>query len=129
MRPTPLHQRFIPAPVPTRIALAAAMAITLAAGHAPLVRAQSGTATVTATPIAVNIPAQTLGQALNELARQANLQMTFPAALVAGKQAPAVSGQMTPRQALNRLLAGSGLSASMEGQSAIIRPSAPVTAP
>jgi iron complex outermembrane receptor protein len=124
MRPTPLHQRFTPAPFPTRIALAAATAITLAAGHAPLAQAQSGTAAVTASPMAVNIPAQPLGQALNELARQANLQMTFPAALVVGKQAPGVSGQMTVRQALDRLLAGSGLVATLEGQSAIIRPSA-----
>jgi len=39
-----------------------------------------------AAPSAINIPAHPLGQALNELARQAILQMTFPAAQVAGKK-------------------------------------------
>lgn len=117
MRPMPLHQRFTPKP----LTLAAAMAIPLAAGHAPLTHAQSGTAAAAATPIAINIPAQPLGQALNELARQANLQMTFPAALVAGKQAPAVSGQLTARQALDRILAGSGLTATLTGSNVVVR--------
>jgi outer membrane receptor for ferric coprogen and ferric-rhodotorulic acid len=117
MRPTPLQQRFTPAP----LAVAAAMAIALAAGHAPRAHAQSGTAAAASTPVAINIPAQPLGQALNELARQANLQMTFPAALVAGKQAPAVSGTMTVQQALERVLAGSGLSANMQGMSVVVR--------
>lgn len=120
-RPAALHQRFTPAP----LALAAAMAIALAASHAPLAHAQSGTAAA-ATPIAINIPAQPLGQALNELARQANLQMTFPAGLVAGKQAPAVTGNLTARQALDRLLAGSGLVAAAEGSSVVVRLAPPL---
>lgn len=119
MRPTPLHPRFTLAP----LALAAAMAIALAAGHAPLARAQSS-ASAAATPIAFNIPAQPLGQALNELARQANLQMTFPAGLVAGKQAPSVSGQIKVRQALDRLLAGSDLSATLNGATIVVREAA-----
>ena len=117
MRPTPLQQRFTPAP----LALAAALAIALSAGYAPRVNAQSSTAPLVANPIAINIPAQPLGQALNELARQANLQMTFPAALVAGRQAPAVSGQLTPNQALERLLAGSGLTAQTQGTLVMVR--------
>ncbi len=116
MRPTPLHQRFTPAP----LALAATIAIALAMVFAPQAHAQSG-ATTAAAPIALNIPAQPLAQALNELARQANLQMTFPAALVAGKQAPAVAGQMTARQALERMLAGSGLTASVSGNAVVVR--------
>lgn len=124
MRPTPLHQRFTPKP----LALAAMIAIALAAGHAPLARAQSGAAAAAATPIAINIPAQPLGQALNELARQANLQMTFPAALMAGKQAPAVSGQLTARQALDRLLVGSGLMAVVQGAGVMVQ-AAPAPSP
>jgi len=108
-QPAALQQRFTPAP------------LALAAGHAPLAHAQSGAATAAATPIAFNIPAQPLGQALNELARQANLQMTFPAALVAGKQAPAVSGQLTVRQALDRMLSGSGLTSAMDGPTVLIK--------
>ncbi|MCU0761614.1 MAG: TonB-dependent receptor [Hydrogenophaga sp.] len=121
-QPAALHQRFTPAP----LALAAAMAIAMAAGHAPLAHAQSGAPTAAATPIAINIPAQPLGQALNELARQANLQMTFPASLVAGKQAPAVSGQLTVRQALDRLLTGGELLANVDGAAVVVRAAAQV---
>ncbi len=104
------------------------MVIALAAGHAPLALAQSGAATAAATPIAINIPAQPLGQALNELARQANLQMTFPAAVVAGKRAPAVAGPLTVRQALDGLLAGSGLSATVNENKVLIKRAAPAVA-
>ena len=119
MRPTPLQQRFTPSLAPTRIALAAATAIALAAGHAPLANAQSSSAAAAA-PISISIPAQPLGQALNELARQANLQMTFSAALVGGKTSPAVSGNLTARQALDRLLSGSGMIAKVSGANVVV---------
>ncbi|MDP3654540.1 MAG: TonB-dependent receptor [Rhodoferax sp.] len=117
MRPLPLNKRFTPAP----LALAAALTVALAAGYAPMAYAQTGSA-ATAAPIAINIPAQPLGQALNELARQANLQMTFPAALVAGKAAVSVNGSLTVPQALARLLQGSGLEAHVDGHSVVVKP-------
>ncbi|HYP82788.1 TonB-dependent receptor [Variovorax sp.] len=107
--------RFNPAP----LTLAAAIAATFAAGITPAAHAQTGVATPGAT--ALSIPAQSLAQALNELARQANLQMSFPAALVAGKTAPAVSGRLTATQALERLLAGSGLEATVDGSAVLVR--------
>lgn len=107
--------RFNPAP----LTLAAAIAATFIAGLASPAHAQSGT---TASGVmALSIPAQPLAQALNELARLANLQMSFPAALVAGKTAPAVSGRLTTQQALERLLAGSGLEATVDGSSVLVR--------
>ncbi len=115
MRPTPLHKR----PTLTPLALAAAITIALAAGHAPLAHAQGGA------PVAIQLPAQPLGAALNALAQQAGLQLTFPAALVAGKSAPAVSGQMTARQALDRLLAGSDLEASVNGNAVLVQKAVP----
>ncbi|WP_353090714.1 TonB-dependent receptor [Methylibium sp.] len=118
MRPA----RFTPAP----LALAAAITAALAPGFAPTARAQSGT--VAATPVAIDLAAQPLGQALNELARQANLQVSFPAALVAGKTAPAVSGRLTVQQAMDRLLAGSGLTADMQGSSVVVKPASPAEA-
>lgn len=116
MRATPLPQRFTPAP----LALAATIALALAAGLAPPAHAQGGAAAATATPIAIDIPAQPLAQALNELARQANLQMTFSPALVVGKRAPAVRGNLTARQALDRLLRDSGLGARVAGTSVVV---------
>lgn len=121
MRPTPLYQRFTPAP----LALAVAIAIALAAGHAPRAHAQSGAAAV-APLIGIKIPAQPLGPALNELARQANLQMAFPVSQVEGKRAPAVAGQLTVRQALDLLLAGSNLLATVEGKDVVVKPIGPI---
>jgi len=127
MQHTSLHHRFTPAP----LALAAAMALAWTAGHAPQAHAQNSAPTSAGTPLSVHLVAQPLGQALNELARQANWQLTFAARLVAGKQAPAVSGQMAARQALDRLLAGSGLAATVEGNAVVIKaaPPAPASSP
>lgn len=69
----------------------------------------------------IRLAAQPLGDALNELARQAGLQLLVRRELVAGKQAPALSGQLTARQALDRLLAGSGLEAVIDGASVIVQ--------
>lgn len=110
--------RFNPVP----LTLAAAIAATFVATLALPAHAQSRTSTPN--PMAISMPAQPLAQALNELARLANLQLSFPAALVAGKTAPAVSGRLTTRQALDRLLAGSGLEATVDGSSVLVRQAA-----
>jgi outer membrane receptor for ferric coprogen and ferric-rhodotorulic acid len=114
-----LHNKnsFTPAP----LALAVALSLTLAATSPA--HAQSSTPAVAT--LSINIPAQPLGHALNELARQANLQLSFPAELAAGKTAPAVSGQLTPRQALDRLLAGSDLEASVDGSAVLVKKAPP----
>jgi outer membrane receptor for ferric coprogen and ferric-rhodotorulic acid len=113
MRAALQNTRFTPAPM----AAAVALVLALTAGQITPAHAQSATPAA----VAFNIPAQGLGQALNELARQANLQLSFAADLVAGKTAPAISGQLTPRQALDRLLAGSGLEASVDGSAVLVR--------
>lgn len=77
-----------------------------------------------AIPLAITIAAQPLGSALNELARQANLQLLFPPALVAGKSAGAVTGHLTPSQALDQLLAGSGLTGVAQGRVIVVKPAA-----
>lgn len=74
-----------------------------------------------AVPVDIAITAQPLAQALTELARQARLTLMVPPALVAGRTAPAVSGRLTPQQALDRLLAGSGLTATLDGSAVIVR--------
>lgn len=58
---------------------------------------------------AIHIRAQPLGQALSELGQQTSLQVFFSPELVAGKQAPAVDGNIAPEEALRQLLQGSGL--------------------
>lgn len=65
-----------------------------------------------ATPAAardIDIPAQPLDKALGALARQTGARILFSTDLTERKQAPALKGSLTPQQALERLLAGSGL--------------------
>lgn len=111
--------RFQTAPLALAAATSAVLAA-LAAGYVPAAYAQSAGAAAVA-PRAISIAAQPLAQALNELARQADLQMSFPAALVDGKAAPAVSGQLSAQQALDRVLAGSGLQGTVQGSAVVVR--------
>ena len=75
-----------------------------ASGTAPTQRVQAtGEAQV------FDIPAGPLAASLNALSRAAGLTLAVDPTEVAGKTAPAVSGTFTSRQALERLLAGSGL--------------------
>lgn len=74
--------------------------------------------------------AQPLSQALAELARQARLTLVASPALLAGKTAPALAGRFTPQQALDRLLAGTGLAGRIEAGALTVRqlpPPAPAT--
>ncbi len=50
-----------------------------------------------------------LGRALAEVAATSGVALSFDPALTQGRQSPALSGSHTPREALQRLLAGSGL--------------------
>lgn len=57
----------------------------------------------------IDIPAQPLDKALGALARQTGVRILFSTDLTENKQARALNGKLTPQQALERLLAGSGL--------------------
>jgi iron complex outermembrane receptor protein len=59
--------------------------------------------------IAVNLPAQSLSAALRSLAKQADLQISFPPADVDGLQSASVTGQLTAREALAALLKATDL--------------------
>ena len=110
------HPRFHPTP----LALAVALAIATLGSSAT--HAQSAAAPPSGATFHITLAAQPLGSALNELARQARLQLMVHPDLVAGKSAPAVSGQLTARQALGRLLAGSGLTAAIDGNAVVVKP-------
>lgn len=101
-----------------------ATALALAALTPATVLAQTSAAKTQAT-FPINLPAQPLGSALNELARQAGLQLLVQRELVEGKRAPAVNGRLTALQALDRVLAGSGLAASVEGNTVVLKSAPP----
>lgn len=74
----------------------------------------SSSATFAAPPAAeqrsaISLPADALDQSLIKLSQQGRTRIFFQSDLVAGRRAPAVSGQMTVREALDQLLAGSGI--------------------
>ncbi|MBK1679207.1 TonB-dependent receptor [Rhodocyclus tenuis] len=97
---------------------ALAVALALAAIAAPATAAEMD---VPDQVRSISIASQPLAQALNDWARQFGMQLVVPQSLLAGKQAPALSGKLTSRQALDRLLAGSGLSGSIDGATVVIR--------
>jgi outer membrane receptor protein involved in Fe transport len=68
-----------------------------------------------------HLPAQALGPALRAIAHASGLQIMMPADAVEGHQAPPLEGHYTPEQAIERLLAGSGLSATVSDGTVIIR--------
>ncbi|MGE7956131.1 TonB-dependent siderophore receptor [Pseudomonas sp. NPDC089530] len=99
-------------PSPRWLPLALALAVSAA-----LPQAQAEQA-----PSAIHIQAQPLGQALSQLGLQTSLQVFFSPELVAGKQAPAVDGNLSPEQALRQLLQGSGLQYQIDGGSVTLSP-------
>ena len=73
----------------------------------------------TARQVSFNIPAGSLSSALANFGRQAGMQVTYQPQIASAKQAPAVSGMMTPQDALSRLLAGSGISHRFTGSNTV----------
>lgn len=88
------------------LALLASTAIVLGGGAL----IQPAAAQQSAAAISYSVPAGSLGTAISRFGDLSNLQVLYPAALVRGKTSPGVSGTLTPAEALNQLLAGTGLS-------------------
>lgn len=70
--------------------------------------------------VPVDVAAGTLDSALTSLATQTRQQVLYTANLVANRRAPALKGAYTPDEALNRLLAGSGIVAKRTGPNVIV---------
>lgn len=73
----------------------------------------------------VEQPAQALGDALRAIARQTGVSVLFDPAAVSGRTSQPVSGRLTAAEAIARALEGSGLSAAvMPDGAVVVRPSA-----
>lgn len=72
-------------------------------------------------PLTLDLPAQPLAAALRQFAIQSDLSLTVDSALVIDKKAPAVKGRMTRKEAVKRLLEGSGLQGKVEGGKILIQ--------
>ncbi len=75
-----------------------------------------------------DIPAQALAQAMNAFGRQAGVQVSFEAGLSTGVQTRAIAGSFTPADALNRLLAGTGIVWHFTDDRAVVLSRAPAGA-
>ena len=90
-----------------------------AQGFATSSKAQTQRVQATGEAQAFDIPAGPLAASLNALSRAAGLTLAVDPTEVAGKTAPAVAGAFTPQQALERLLAGSGLRHRFTGDTTV----------
>ena len=70
----------------------------------------------------VKIVAQSLSSALGEFAKQAKLQLIVDSKLLEGKKAPTLQGEMSLKEALVKLLKGTGLEATIQGDVLVIQP-------
>lgn len=61
------------------------------------------------------IPAQALTSALDKFSEQTGISFAYTSSELEGIQSPGVRGEFAPRQALNALLAGTGVSAQFSG--------------
>lgn len=95
-----------------RAALLAGTALAL--GWTQQASAQAPASSQSATQT-ISVPAGPLTPALNSLAAQTGLQILFDASLAEGKTTRGVSGALTPTQALDRVLQGTGVSARFAG--------------
>ena len=102
-----------------RARVSAAARVVVAAGAVLL--APSGNEHISISPAAAQeaaksvtyaLPAGPLSQTLTAYGQQSGIQVTFLAAVAAGKTSPGFSGQATPQQALDAILQGTGLSYS-----------------
>ena len=90
----------------------------LGLGFAP----QSALAQAARPAQAFDIPAGPLSTTLTRIASQAGWQLSVNAALLAGKNAPAIAGSMSAQSAIEQALAGSGLDGVVVGGELRVRP-------
>lgn len=92
------------------LALMATTAILLVSTlQSPALSQTRSTETTASTRPQFNIPAQPLSQALVQFSTASGVQVFVNAGVVRGINSPGASGALTPAVALNRLLAGTGL--------------------
>ncbi|MGY1920737.1 TonB-dependent siderophore receptor [Pseudomonas tolaasii] len=108
---TPLAKAIRPQPARRAVLPGALLALLLLSGT----QAQ-------ATPVALDIPAQPLATALQQLGKQANLEILYSPDSIRGLKSGAVSGSLEPGQALGTMLLGSGMTFQMTNNTVSLVP-------
>lgn len=106
---------------------AALLGIGLGAGiYSNVAHAQATTQTSTQGLQSYNIPAGSLGSALEQFARTAGVNLSYNPALVAGKQSQGAQGTFSKQTALELILGNTGVEASAQQSSGFVLRAAPV---
>jgi len=124
MTPThalPRHLRPKPMPAAVRGALIALLAITASQGLLPKTVWAAEPSTASSERQRYDIAPGPLDETLASFAARAGINITMPPNLVAGKRSGGLKGEFTVAQALNQLLAGSGLDAVGSGRSYVLK--------
>ncbi|TRA97367.1 TonB-dependent receptor [Rhizobium rhizogenes] len=100
------------------VAMLLATSVSALAMHVPA--AAQGTGQASASPRQISIAAGPLTSALNQLATQTGLQIMFDGSIANGKRSRGASGNLTPSQALDAVLAGTGVQSRFAGQNQIV---------
>lgn len=100
------------------VAMLLATSVSALAMHVPA--AAQGTGQASASPRQISIAAGPLTSALNQLATQTGLQIMFDGSVANGKRSRGASGNLTPSQALDAVLAGTGVQSRFAGQNQIV---------
>lgn len=138
MHSFPVHQAAA-CPAPRRaIFIAVTLAVSVSAAPPRLQAAEAAPAaekTKADRSLAFAIPPQPLEEAINDFIAATDWQVGFPANLAKGVRSPGVTGRYTPAQALQKLLAGTGVSARTTAKGTVtlekksVAPPAPATPP
>jgi TonB-dependent receptor len=90
----------------------------------------AGTATAQSRPVHVQMPAQPMERALEQLAKQSGVDILFTADAVKGLRAPSLNGDLDAETALRRLIEGTPLVIARDSAGAlIVRRRTPTAAP
>jgi len=100
--------------------VAMAIALTANATAADPTKAVDASTHSSASWIRIDIPAQSLADSIQEIARQTNTNILVDPNLIVGRKAPAINQQMSLDQALSRLLKGTGLESKYVDERTIV---------
>ena len=107
-----------------------ATAILLAWMHCPALATELNTnlparnSAILDTKLNINLPAQNLDGALKQFARQTQMDIAYDSEIARKTRSPEVKGNLSRREILQKLLLGSGLTVSFDGDAATIVKSA-----
>lgn len=103
----------------------AAVMLVMAGGAGAIAADRPAQAQAAGRQMRLSLPQQALGQSLKDVARRFDRTIIFRPELVQGRQAPRLDGAYTVSQALDAVLAGSGLAADLsDPRSILVSPAA-----